>query len=507
VTVAAEPAGTSGDERSLVSEKIAPVMLTRVLGSFDMVVIFVAIVLFIVNSATIQSAGPAGFIYWILGFLAFLITGAIVTAHLGRMFPEEGSLYVWSHKALGPFWGFFAGFLAWWPGILVLVLTGSVTVTIIQTLNPSLLHPAWQQALLIFAMIWFSAILSLLRFRVTQNYVNFQFVFYAAAIVLIGLSGVIWLAKGHSAANSFALEHWKLHAFGAGSNWAFFGLVILGLLGIEVPLNMGVEVKSEKAITRYLFWGTVVVIVAYLWTTWGNMVVIPLAKNNATTGGILTVQRAISHTLGSAVGVVLIWFFVTATVVYNYSFARLLFVSGLERRMPSVMGHVNQRSKVPDAAVIAQTTIASIIALALFLRPGAPSTLATKIYLALLSAITTVWCMSMVLLFLDVFFVRRWYPEKFEQARLVPRWLLNTAGVVGLLASAFGGLVVFDKFFATAGLFTLSEWRLWVALLAGGSVLVGLVIFAISEIARRRTRPPAAPVAEVDAAPTGGAGG
>ena len=39
----------------------------------------------------------------------FLIPGALVTAQLGQMFPQEGSLYVWTQKALGPFWGFFAG--------------------------------------------------------------------------------------------------------------------------------------------------------------------------------------------------------------------------------------------------------------------------------------------------------------------------------------------------------------------------------------------------------------
>src|SRR6059036_1835686 len=115
------------NESAMISEKIAPVLVARTLGPFDLVVIFVAIVLFINNSAGVQFAGPSMFIFWTLAFATFLITGGFVTAQLGRMFPEEGSLYVWTHKALGPFWGFFAGFLAWWPGILVLVLTGSVT--------------------------------------------------------------------------------------------------------------------------------------------------------------------------------------------------------------------------------------------------------------------------------------------------------------------------------------------------------------------------------------------
>ena len=93
------------DQKAMISEKVAPVLVARTLGPFDLVVIFVAIVLFINNSAGVQFAGPSVFIFWIVAFLTFLITGGFVTAQLGRMFPEEGSLYVWTHKALGPFWG------------------------------------------------------------------------------------------------------------------------------------------------------------------------------------------------------------------------------------------------------------------------------------------------------------------------------------------------------------------------------------------------------------------
>jgi amino acid transporter len=105
---------TQSEDRML-SEQIAPLLVARTLGPFDLVVIFVAIVLFIINSAGLQFAGPSVFIFWIVAFATFLITGAFVTAQLGRMFPEEGSLYVWTHKVLGPFWGFFAGFVRGGP--------------------------------------------------------------------------------------------------------------------------------------------------------------------------------------------------------------------------------------------------------------------------------------------------------------------------------------------------------------------------------------------------------
>src|ERR687887_1200459 len=177
------------DERLMLSERVAPGMLPRVLNSTDMTIIFLAIVLFIVQASVLQPAGPSAYVYWILGFLLFLVPGAVVTAQLGLMFPQEGSLYVWTQKALGPFWGFFAGFCAWWPGVLVMVATADTVVALWQFIRPGDLSKTWQQMIVILAVLWFSAVMSLLRLRVTQNYVNLVVVVYGAAIFSIGLAG------------------------------------------------------------------------------------------------------------------------------------------------------------------------------------------------------------------------------------------------------------------------------------------------------------------------------
>src|SRR5260370_5586900 len=135
----------------LRSERIAGVILPKTLKPFDLVATFVAIVLFFTNSPGIAAAGPVAYIYLVVGFLTFLIPGAIVTGQLGRMFPKEGSIYVWTNKAFGHFWGFFAGFCAWWPGIFVIMVCGSLVGTFITDLFTSfglsvLTHP-WQLAL------------------------------------------------------------------------------------------------------------------------------------------------------------------------------------------------------------------------------------------------------------------------------------------------------------------------------------------------------------------------
>src|SRR5258706_15777803 len=86
----------------LTSERVAGGMLPRVLNSFDMVVIFVAIVLFISNVPGLFGNGPVALVYFLIGFVTFLIPGAIVTGQLGVLFPGEGSIYLWTHKAFGP---------------------------------------------------------------------------------------------------------------------------------------------------------------------------------------------------------------------------------------------------------------------------------------------------------------------------------------------------------------------------------------------------------------------
>src|SRR5438128_782822 len=315
----------------LLSERIAPDILPKVLGRFDMIAIFVAIVLFAVQGPVVQPAGASAFVYWILGFVTFLIPGAILT---------------------------------------------------------------------------------------------------------VGLAGLAWLLGGHPAANDFSRS-----AFGLNSgNATFYGLVILALLGIEVPLNMGVEIRDRKAITSYLVWGSIVVMVGYLVLTFGAMVTVPVKNVNSTTAILTAVQTSLGAFLAGVVTLVMVAFFIFNTTVYNYSFARLLFVSGLDRRLPAFIGRVN-RNKVPQNAVLVQAVITTIItAIAYFLFNG-NANLSVGIYIALQAAVTVIWCLSMVFLFTDVLVIRSKYPEEFKREQLVPVGVFWAASIAGAIASAVGVVV------------------------------------------------------------------
>jgi amino acid transporter len=480
------PIDNVNTDGALRSERIAGGILPKVLNSFDMVAIFVAIVLFISNAAAIASgAGPSAYIYWGLGFLTFLIPGAIVTGQLGLMFPGEGSIYVWTNKAFGPFMGFIAGFCSWWPGVLVMIATGDAVVSLLQQLNPSFLTEAWQQGLIIILVIAFSLLLSLIRFRATQNVVNGIFLAYGGAIVLLGVAGLLALFGHHAATVDYSGPNWVPKV----STFTFYGTVILALLGVEVPLNMGVEIQNTRSITRYLLWGSLVVIVAYLIGTFGVMVAVPV-KDQGNPSAVAEAVRlsfgAAGPVLGVVVDIIFIGFFLFNTAVYNYSFGRLLFVSGLDRRLPSVVSKVN-KNKVPWVAVLIQSIIAAVFtALAFFIIPYAisaakPGNLSTDVYWILQAAVTVIWCISMVILFVDVIIIRRKYRETFARIRLAPDWVFYLCAALGLIASAVGIVVIFISPWTTTGDVSTTQWQYLIGGTALVSIAIGAVIFFVGE--------------------------
>src|SRR4029079_16768802 len=94
-----------------------------------------------------------------------------------------------------------------------------------------------------------------------------------------------------------SVHNWLPHS----STWTLFGLVILALLRIEAPLNMGVEIVHMRAIKKYLFWGSIVVMIGYLWATFGTMMNLPASQS---TGGLSDLFVVREHALlgGAALG-------------------------------------------------------------------------------------------------------------------------------------------------------------------------------------------------------------
>lgn len=425
-------------EKSLFSENYVPQTMPRILGTFDMTATFVIAIYALSSAPTAVSGGAASFLYWLIGGVAFFVPCSIVAAQLGVMYPHEGSLYHWTHKALGGFWSFFVGLCSWLPAPLVIVGLGVEFVSFVQGLNPNWLVEPIQQGVVILVIIVLSAVISLQRLQTIQRLTNIIFILSMIATALIGIAGVVWLLQGHAAAINFS-QVFKPGTLNA-NNYSLYGLILFAYIGSNMVLNMSGEVKEQKAIPRHLLWGSLIVFASYITATTGILIVQGDKAGFVNFSMVSTIDAAF-HTkiLGSICTIFFLSSIIAAAAAYNYIHARLLMVGGIDRRLPTGIRKLN-KNRAPVNAVIFQTIVAIVFTILVFMvAPYAlpfakPADLNAEVYFVSQAAATLVWIVAVLFLFINLIALYQKDRRAFEQKRIFPMWILWLCVGVGSLS-------------------------------------------------------------------------
>src|SRR5215469_700783 len=470
-----------GDQQHwrLDSEDYAAKALPPVLGTWDMTALFIIILFFITNVPTAVAGGAAGLSLWIIGGICFFVPCAAATAQLGVMYPYEGSLYSWTHKAFGRGMSFFVGFCAWLPSSLLILATSDLTVSYIQALNQSWLVQPWSQGLAVMGIVAFSGIVAMQRQRLVKYLINAMAVLIGFTVALVFFAGVVWLSTRHPSATSFShAADWNPLS---GANIGLFGVITLGYLGVNIPMNMagelaGNERAKRRTITRHLLWGTLFVLASYLLVTFAVLVVQGQSAANNLFAMVQTVQMAIGPLPGDIAAVCIMAVLVVSTIAYNSAYARFLMVGGIDRRLPMSMGRLN-RHRIPGRAILFQTMGAIAITAILFMLipysrflGSQPANVALEAYFVVVATATMIWAFSTVFLFVDLLKLYSRDPRLFRAHRLLPLPILLSCSVLGLLT----GLAAMVDTLINSYIPPLIPNNQWV-LIIGGFTLIILV--------------------------------
>ncbi|WP_322481123.1 APC family permease [Thermogemmatispora sp.] len=400
--------------------------------------------------------------------------------------PKEGSTYLWTHRALGNFWGFFASLIFWMPGLLAMVACLSIGITFIQGLNPSWLSQPWQQGLLCIGLLIISAVLGLRPMSTVRLVVNVITLLTYAVIVLLGGAALIWLVTGHQAATSFYdLHSWSI----TPSNFPLYGSVVLAYLGADVSMIFGSEMASERIAARHVSWGGFFVILSYLVITFALLVVLgPDAASQGPIAVISVVDRVFGKFVGNLAAVCVIAYFPVFAMLLNVAFARLLMVASIDRFLPVGLSRLN-RNRQPSNAIIFQTVVACLCTALIFFLPyllplGQPTDLAQVVFNVTLSVLILVWAFSSIFIFVDlaVFYFRQ--RERFLRLLVVPLPVLWLCIIIAPLACLIA-MVVTLLYSSIPQQISNSQW--WY--IVGGLTVICLVacgiasMFAISQAA------------------------
>ena len=455
----------------MTTELVPEQVLPKVLGTFGLTATYVFIICWLTGSSVMATGGWTAIPMWILGIVLFLVPAGMAVAELGNLWPGQGGVYIWAYRTMNEPLAFFGGFLSWIP----VILNGASSPAVVLQLLLLAFHAEiglTMSIILQLVILWTVVGLALARLAANQKIMNITFVVYGVLTAVIFVAGALYAARNGGPATPFSLHDTLVPNFAIGG--FLFGTVLLYLVGVETPFNMGAEFLSVKrSATRMILWGSLALIAIYLLTTLGTMMALPTAEIDPVTGVIGMLGVSGFSGLMEIAAIVLAVIVFVALVTYQVAYSRLIFVSGLERHLPRIFTHLNPRTRNPVTAVLVQGAISSTILVALFSQSSLAN---VTVYLT--GALSVIWLISGFFFFLPLPLARRKYADRYatETFWRIPGgmpvvWLVTVVGCAATLAGVYYS-------FATPWIdVPTSTWMTWLGSIAAGCLVVALLVY------------------------------
>jgi amino acid transporter len=349
--------------------------LKRVLGRWDLVLLFVVAVFNLNVVPSIAANGGVTVWLWLISLLLFFWPQGVAVIELAHRYPGEGGVYLWAKEVFGDFHGFLSGWCYWTNNMLYVptVMLYFVGVSVFA-LGPG--HAGLADSKL-FAM---TASIALLALLTILNIVGLGVGKWLnnvgaigtgiAAAVLIGLGLTIYLRYGTTVtAADFRIPADPRFVLNS------FGVICFGLVGLELASIMGDEIRDpQKTLPGAVAWGGVLSGALYIGAT--LTLLIAVSKNEISV--LQGIVQAVSH-MASKVGVG--WIITPFALMLSLSIAgigsawmggsaRIPFVAGLDSYMPAWLGRIHPKYATPYAALIVQGIVSLILIVVNFSASG-----------------------------------------------------------------------------------------------------------------------------------------
>ncbi len=349
--------------------------LKRVLGRFDLVLLFVVAVFNLNVVPSIAANGGVTVWLWIISLLLFFWPQGIAVIELAHRYPGEGGVYLWAKEVFGDFHGFLSGWCYWTNNMLyvptVMLYFVGVSVYTLGSGHQGLADNKAFALAMSTALLAFLTVLNIVGLGVGKWLNNLGAIGTGvAAAVLIGLGVVIWSRFGTPVtATEFRIPADPRFLLNS------FGVICFGLVGLELASVMGDEIRDpQRTLPGAVAWGGVISGALYIAITLTLLVAI--GKNDISV--LQGLVQAVSH-LAARVGVG--WIIVPFAVMLSLSIAgigsawmggsaRIPFVAGLDSYMPSWLGKVHPKYATPHAALIVQGLISLALVVVNFVSSG-----------------------------------------------------------------------------------------------------------------------------------------
>jgi glutamate:GABA antiporter len=452
--------------------------LRRVLGRWDLVLLFVVAVFNLNVVPSIAANGGVTVFLWIVALLLFFWPQGVAVIELAHRYPGEGGVYLWAKEVFGDFHGFLSGWCYWTNNMLyvptVMLYFVGVSVFVLGSKHHSLAENRAFAVAVSLLLLMVLVILNVVGLGVGKWINNLGGVGTGiAAAALIGLGLTVWMKFGTNLTTA---------DFRIPPNPRFvlnsFGVICFGLVGLELASVMGDEIQNPKqTLPGAVAWGGVISGLLYVGAT--LTLLVSVGKNDISV--LQGVVQAVSH-MASEVGVS--WIVAPFAFMLSLSIAgigsawlagsaRIPFVAGLDSYMPRWLGRLHPRYATPYMALMVHATVSMLLCLMNLAGAGVQEAFQTMLSLAVVLQLIPFLYMFAALLKLA-------WSESASRGHY-RRGVLTLAGASGLATTLLGiALVFFPSQQVT------SLWLYEVKMFGGTLFFVGLAAFFFFIYGRRK---------------------
>jgi amino acid transporter len=357
------------------STQPGPPHLKRVLGRWDLVLLFVVAVFNLNVVPSIAANGGVTVWLWIISLLLFFWPQGIAVIELAHRYPGEGGVYLWAKEVFGDFHGFLSGWCYWTNNMLyvptVMLYFVGVSVFALGPGHAQLADSKLFAMTASVALLTLLTILNIVGLGVGKWLNNLGAIGTGiAAAVLIGLGLTIYLRYDTTVtAADFRIPPDPRFVLNS------FGVICFGLVGLELASIMGDEIRDpEKTLPGAVAWGGILSGALYIGATLTLLIAVSKSEISVLQG----IVQAVSH-MALKVGVG--WIITPFALMLSLSIAgigsawmggsaRIPFVAGLDSYMPSWLGKIHPKYATPYAALIVQGIVSLILIVINFSASG-----------------------------------------------------------------------------------------------------------------------------------------
>jgi amino acid transporter len=332
----------------------------RAMGFRDLVLFYIVTGISLRWIATAATVGASAVVIWLIAWCAFYLPLALSVMELSSRYPQEGGMYIWTKRAFGEFPGFMTGWTYWASNL---------------PYYPAILYFAAGNALYIGPASWQS---------LSSNKTYFL-LFALLGLALGTFLNVIGLSVGKWLHNLGAIGTWlpiailfaiaatAWHRFGSATKFTtasmtphmhfrdvlFMATIVFALGGSESASFLGDEVKdARRNLPRGLLAGGAFVTTGYILGTVAVLIALPASQVSGLQGIMQAISQSAERVGFSGIGPLAALLITISNLgalgAWLAVSARLPFVAGLDRYLPSAFARVHAKWGTPHVALLVQ---------------------------------------------------------------------------------------------------------------------------------------------------------